>query len=117
MVRKPIIVSKIKTLYRCYACSYLENGVLANRNDKKTNYCSEDKETVPYKNWLSYHSDLLRRHFQDKSMHNNGTVSFSLLQSLVFLPFRSVKTPFYGKKTNYCNKEKETVPLLYMFLP
>ena len=40
-------VAKKKKLYRCYTYSYLENDVLTDRNGKKTNYCSEDKETVP----------------------------------------------------------------------
>jgi hypothetical protein len=40
-------VAKKKKLYRCYTYSYLENGVLTDRNGKKTNYCNKEKETVP----------------------------------------------------------------------
>jgi hypothetical protein len=104
MVRKPIIVTKKKKFYRCYACSYLENGVF------KVRACITTVQFLylRYNNWFSYHSDLLRRHFQGKSMHNNGTVSLSE---------NGVLTDRNDKKTNYCNKEKETLPLLYMLLP
>jgi hypothetical protein len=92
-------VAKKKKLYRCYTCSYIRACIT----------------TVQFlflcnNNWFSYHSDLLRRHFQCQSMYNNGTVSCSYLEN-------GVLTDRNGKKTNYCSKEKETVPLLYILLP
>jgi arsenate reductase-like glutaredoxin family protein len=58
MIRKPIIVAKKKKLYRCYTCSYLENGVLTDGMIRKPIIVAKKK----------------------KLYRNNGTVSFSLLQ-------------------------------------
>ena len=76
MVRQPIIATKKKKLYRCYACSYLENGVLTDRNGKKTNYCNKQTKKK------------LSRCYACSYLENG------------------VLTERNGKKINYCSKKK-----------
>jgi hypothetical protein len=74
-------VAKKKELYRCYTCSYLKNGVLTNRNDKKTNYCNFIRHNVVpllcEKSFFSYNLYISQSQISHKKWFRSNEVVLS----------------------------------------
>ena len=67
-------VAKKKKLYRCYTCSYLENGVLTDRNGKYTNYCNFVRQNVipSLCEEVEDTKGLTRKFVKRRTTHHNG---------------------------------------------